>query len=166
MNKKSFLKFTAYALLFLGVPFLAEVLHDRNPQSVLSSILGMSYIFLIIPFGILKSVDYYKSNSGNSLVSRTFNVLFRAPLALFGLICLAIGISIIVWVLYNELIEKQESYPGGFKGFGMGIPILLLGWGILRSVFRRQETFDLPDDRNKIHNLDDGEADNGDGIPR
>ena len=68
--------------------------------------------------------------------------------------------------VYNELIEKQESYPGGFQGFGMGIPILLLGWGILRSVFRRQETFDLPDDRNKIHNLDDGEADNGDGIPR
>src|SRR5882762_409232 len=132
------MKLAAYVLVYLGVPVLTSKVRSEIAQSVL----GILYIFVLIPYGIVKSIDYYRTNSGSSFISRVFNLLFRAPLALFGLICLAGGLSIIIWVLYNVCVKRHEEYTGpglvtGLGSFGVGVPLVLYGFATLRSVIRR-----------------------------
>ena len=137
-------KFAAYAIVYLGVPMLASSLSNETARSVL----GIVYLFLLIPCAIVKCIDYYKTNAGGSFISRLFNVLFRVPLALFGLLCLLGGLSIIGWVLYNVCVQRQKQYTGphwiiGIGSFGFGVPLVLYGWGTIRSAIRRQEKFTL-----------------------
>lgn len=94
--------------------------------------LGIVYLFLLILYGILRLLDYYRTNDGTTLLRRTFNALFRVPLALFGLGCIVAGGSIIGWVLYNVLIERRKEYTGphwvfGLGSFGVGTPLVLYG---------------------------------------
>jgi hypothetical protein len=144
MNWKAPVRITAYLLLYLGVPVLAS----RAGNKTVGSVLGIAYIFLLIPFGILRLIDYYRTNDGTTLLRRIFNALFRVPLALFGLLCIVAGGSIIGWVLYNVLIERQKEYTGpglvfGLGSFGVGTPLVLYGWFTLRSAVRRKENITL-----------------------
>jgi hypothetical protein len=134
------MKVAIYMLVLVGVPILASVLLNETARSILA----ISYLFLVIPYGIVKSIEYYRTNLGNSAVSRTFNVIFRVPLGLFGMICLLGGFSIMGWVLYNVFIHREKEYTGprvvtGLSSFGVGVPLVVYGYATLRSVFRRQE---------------------------
>jgi len=55
---------------------------------------------------------------------RVLGILFGVPQALFGLVCVAAGGSIIVWVIWNSFIEREPEYSGGFLTFGVG-PMLV-----------------------------------------
>jgi hypothetical protein len=141
MNMKTATRVLAYLLVYLGVPIVAGIISHET----VSATLAIIYILVLIPFGILRLIDFYRSNDGTTLPRRVFNVLFRVPLALFGLVCLVAGASIIGWVLYNVLIERQAEYTGpsfivGLGSFGISVPLLLYGWMTLRSAVRRTET--------------------------
>jgi hypothetical protein len=134
------MRLAAYLLVYLGVPVVASKVHNET----VSAVLGIVYIFLLIPFGVLRVIDFYRTNDGTTLLSRVFNAVFRVPLALFGLVCLVVGISIIGWVLYNLFVERQKEYSGprfifGWGSFGVAVPLVLYGWFTLRSVVRRKE---------------------------
>ena len=140
MKSRALIRPIAYLLAYLGVPVVAAMV----PNATVSAVLAIVYIFLLIPFGILRLIDFYRTNEGTTSSSRTFNALFRVPLALFGLVCVAAGVAIIVWVIYNVFIERQEEYSGprfvlGWGSFGVGVPLLVYGWSTLRSVMRRKE---------------------------
>jgi hypothetical protein len=128
-----------------------------------SAVLGIVYIFLLIPFGILRMIDFYRTNDGTTLLSRIFNALFRVPLALFGAVCLVAGVAIIGWVLYNLLVERQKEYSGpgfvfGLSSFGVGVPLVLYGWFTLRSVVRRkQEVVLSPEEQEESEHEEDDE---------
>lgn len=133
------MKIAAYLLVYLGVPVLASIIRNET----VSTVLGIVYILLLVPFGILRTIDYYRTNDGQTLIARLFNAVFRVPLTLFGLVCLVAGISIIGWVLYNVFVERQRDYTGpqiifGFGSFGVGVPLVLYGWYTLRSVVSRK----------------------------
>ena len=49
---------------------------------------------------------------------------------LMGLLSLAIGGTIICWVLYNYLVERKKEFTGGNTFSGFGIPSALVGVGI------------------------------------
>lgn len=53
--------------------------------------------------------------------------LFGVPQALFGLTCIASGLAIAGWVVYNSLVERSEFYTGGF--LTLGISPALIGFG-------------------------------------
>lgn len=140
MKSKALIRILAYLLVYLGVPVIASVVKNQT----LASVLGIVYILVLIPFGILRMIDFYRTNDGTTMLSRGFNVLFRVPLALFGFVCLVTGVGIIGWVLYNVFFERQREYSGprfivGLGSFGVGVPLVLYGWFTLRSVVRRKE---------------------------
>lgn len=144
MNWKAFIRVAAYLLVYLGIPVIAA----EVPNEAVGTVLGIVYILLLIPFGILKIIDFYRTNGGTTLLSRIFNALFRVPLALFGLVCLVAGLAIIAWVLYNVFIERHKEYTGpnfvlGLGSFGVGVPLVLYGWFTLRSVVRRKQDVTL-----------------------
>jgi len=157
MNSRASIRIAAYLLVYLGVPVLASKVSNQTVRTVL----GIAYIILLIPFGILRMIDFYRTNDGTTLPSRVFDALFRVPLALFGLVCFMAGIAIIGWVLYNVFVERQSEYSGphlifGLGSFGVGVPLVLYGWFTLRSVacrkedaplsFEQQEEFDQEED--------------------
>jgi hypothetical protein len=159
MKPRALIRVVAYLLIYLGVPVVASMVTNQTAASVL----GIVYIFLLVPFGILRMIDFYRTNDGTTVLSRIFNVLFRVPLALFGLLCLAAGVAIIGWVLYNVLIARQKEYSGprfifGLGGFGVGAPLVLYGWFTLRSVLRRKEEIILsPEEQAEFEQEEDDE---------
>jgi hypothetical protein len=96
------------------------------------------------------------------VLSRVFNILFRVPLALFGLLCLVAGVAIIGWVIYNVFVERQKEYSGprwilGLGSFGVGVPLMLYGWFTLRSVVRRKVELSPEEQEEFEHEEDDEE---------
>ena len=75
--------------------------------------------------------------------------MLRALLkALFSFLALAIGSGILVWVLYNELVERQPQYRRPILGqFGLVFVMLGAGfyWGRQAlAYFRRREDRPAP----------------------
>ena len=140
MKSRALFRILAYLLVYLGLPVIASTVKNQT----VASVIGIVYILLLIPFGILRLIDFYRTNDGTTVLSRVFNVLFRVPLALFGFLCLIAGVGIIGWVLYNVLVERQKEYSGprfivGLGSFGVAVPLVLYGWSTLRSVVRRKD---------------------------
>jgi len=158
-NWKKLIRVAAWLLVYLGVPVVASMVTDQT----VSAVLGIVYIFLLIPLGILRLIDFYRTNQGTTLLSRLFNAAFRVPLAFFGLVCLLAGIALIGWVLYNVFVSRQKEYTGphlvlGLGSFGVGVPLVLFGWFTLRSVFRRKEVVTLsPEEQEELEHEEDDE---------
>ena len=153
------IRLAAYLIVYLGVPVAASKV--TNPT--VGAVLGIVYIFLLIPVGVLRMIDFYRTNDGTNSLRRIFNVLFRVPLALCGLVCLVTGAGIIVWVLYNVFVERQKEYTGprfvfGLGSFGLGVPLLLYGWSSLQSVVRRKPDVRLnPEKQEEFQHEEDDE---------
>lgn len=101
--------------------------------------------FLIsFPFVILYWIDLgreIRSAPGLGRLGRALGILMGVPQALFGLLCAAIGLAMIVWVLYNTFVERQPEYTGGFLTLGIGPVLVLFGLGWLVSAFRGGPAF-------------------------
>ena len=158
-NWKTSVRVAAYLLVYLGVPAIASMVTNQT----VSAVLGIVYIFLLIPFGILRLIDFYRTNDGTTLLKRVFNALFRVPLAFFVLVCLIAGIALIGWVLYNVFVSRQKEYTGphlvlGLGSFGFGVPLVLYGWFTLCSVVRRKEAVTLsPEEQEEFEQEEDDE---------
>ena len=159
MKSRVLLRIIAYLLIYLGVPAFGLMLNHET----ITAVLAIVYTFLLIPFGILRVIDFYRTNDGKTMLSRVFNVVFRVPLAVFGFVCLVAGIAIIGWVLYNVFVERQKEYSGppfilGLASFGFGVPLVLYGWLTLRSVARRKAQVTLsPEERDEFERNEDDE---------
>lgn len=74
---------------------------------------------------------------GDGWASRVLGILLGVPQALLGLCCVALGVTMIGWVLYNMFIERDEHYTGGLMAFGFGPAMVLLGTFWIVGAFRR-----------------------------
>jgi hypothetical protein len=97
-----------------------------------------------IPIGLLLSILYWldlgrelRANPPANRTLRILGFLMGVPQALFGLLCLVAGVSIIGWVLYNSFWHRDPHYTGGFLTFGIGPLLSLFGIGWLVDAFRR-----------------------------
>lgn len=148
MNSRTLIRVFIYLFFYLGVPAIAFLINNENVKFVVA----IAYMLLLIPIGILRMIDFYRSNDGATTLSRMFNVLFRVPLALLGLVCLGAGITIICWVLYNVFVERQKHYTGptfvlGPGSFGISVPLLFFGFLTLRSSIRRKADVGLSSEK-------------------
>ena len=75
-------------------------------------------------------------------VIRMFGFIFRL---VFGLLGVLFGTAIIIWVLYNYLVERLPEFSGPrvFGGFGAAVPMLTFGIYWLRNLRRK------PDDKSE-----------------
>ncbi len=81
------------------------------------------FIFVGIPLLILSWVDLGRAIRGAQNQTRllfTLGILFGFPQAVFGILAMICGISIIGWVVYNAFVKRQPEYGGGFLTFGIG----------------------------------------------
>jgi hypothetical protein len=157
MNLKASRRVAVYLLVYLGVPLAVSMIHNQTADTVLVIV----YIYLFIPFAILRAIDFYRTNDDTTKFGRVFNIVFRVPLALFGLTCLVVGVAIIGWVLYNVFVQRQKEYSGpsfifGLGSFGVGAPLVLYGWFALRSVLRRKKEF-TPEELEEFEHEEDDE---------
>ena len=67
---------------------------------------------------------------------RALGVLMGVPQALFGLVCVVVGLAIVAWVIYNTFIERRPTYSGGLLTFGMGPAMVVFGALWIASAFR------------------------------
>lgn len=125
--------------LKLAASFLAV------PLSVLLVCLTRNEWFFILsatslPLIILYWMDFgqeIRNSKHRHVLVRAVGILMGVPQALFGLVCFISGIAIVLWVLYNTLIERQPHYSGGLLTFGIGPALTFFGAGWVVSAFRR-----------------------------
>jgi len=112
-------------------------------SGVLITYTGLDIFFYTFLAGLVAIVLYWldlahEARSARNLGIPRFILIFLGiPQALLGLVCLSFGIAMVLWVLYNSLIERQPEYSGGFFTFGIGPICIVFGGGWLWSAFRR-----------------------------
>ena len=79
----------------------------------------------------------FRNTDNPSHLTRVFGILMGVPQALFGLASVAIGLSIILWVLYNSFFGTDPNYSGGLLSFGIGPLLVMFGLAWIASAFRR-----------------------------
>lgn len=98
-----------------------------------------------IPVGLVLSILYGFDLAAECRTAPSPNRLRRiacwalaVPQVLFGLLSTAIGMAILVWILYNTFVDRQPQYRPHLFGFGIGPLLLLFGIGWIASAFRRR----------------------------
>lgn len=108
-------------------------------------ITGNGYFILLLlaglPAAILFGVDLGRELRALPAPSRNQRVLGLAlgvPQVLFGLLCAAIGLILVAWILYNLLIETLPQFRiPSLPALAVGPMMILVGLGWARTAFRR-----------------------------
>jgi hypothetical protein len=130
----------------LAVKLAASLL--ALPLSVLLMILFKEGWFALLGLvGLVLSPLYWmefgkalRNEPTGSRIQRVVGVLMGVPQALFGLACVAIGLALIGWILYNLLVERQPEFRMG----SLFLPpvLVLFGAGWVGDAFRRRRPGD------------------------
>ncbi|ENE2728827.1 TPA: hypothetical protein ACKP89_003519 [Stenotrophomonas maltophilia] len=106
---------------------------------------GNGYFILLLliglPAAILSWFDLGRELRAIPSPTRTERALGLAmgvPQVLFGLLCAVIGLLLVVWILYNLLIEHQSQFRiPSLPAFAAGPMMIVVGLGWARTAFRR-----------------------------
>ena len=125
-----------YAIaFFLGC---LGALQFGEPDGTWQFIWFIVWIFIALPVLLLRLFEAASVwRQSHCVIGRLFGWIFGAFHFLFALTMLGIGVSIILWILYNLLIERQPEFKGHWFNL---IPVLImigLGWQWLRSIFAK-----------------------------
>lgn len=134
--RTSLLKFLASILFLYG---LASAIYNTRDETWLTVWLSL-FAFVAIPFFVLTWIGLGKAlrNQENpSLFIKTTGILFGVPQTIFGLLSIAIGVTLIGWILYNLLIEQQEEFSGSIFSIGSSLTFIIFGVLWLRRAFKR-----------------------------
>ncbi|MCG7657544.1 hypothetical protein [Wielerella bovis] len=95
-------------------------------------------VWLLLAFPILL-LRLFEAGSvwrqSNHWFGRLIGWFFGLFHLLFALLTFSIGVAIILWILYNLLIEQHPEFMGSLGGFGIAPIMIVLGWFWLRGIF-------------------------------
>ena len=133
----------AFFFAFLGNIFVVLYLGTKANHLVGYSIFTLCVVLL--PLYILVSKDALEHIANTSKISNfqksiTWLIACLSTI-IFGLLAISIGIVLILWILYNILIERQLEFsmPMLFSGFGLGPSMLIFGLYCLKSLWVKRK---------------------------
>ncbi len=133
--RRSAIKLGSACLFLVVLIVFVRLTNDDSWKSVWM----LLFIFIGTPFLILSIFDLGKSLRAvpdPTWLTRALGIPFSVPQALFAVLTIAIGVSLIGWVIYNSFVRRVAEYSGGFLTFGMGPAMILGGVGWLRQIIR------------------------------
>lgn len=133
--RESVIKLGSAFLLLIVLIVLVRLSNDDSWKSVWMGL----FIFIGTPLLIFSVFDLGRSLRevpNPSWLIRVLGILFAVPQALFALLTIAIGVSLLAWDLYNSIVRRVPEYSGGFLTFGIGPALILGGVGWLRQTIR------------------------------
>lgn len=105
----------------------------------LSPWFGLIFIVCFI-LSILYTIDYFGELKALKKPSKTQKIILSflfIPHLLISLFAITFGCVIFGWVLYNNFIERQPDYTGGFLTFGVAPGFIILGITNIVSYFKK-----------------------------
>ena len=119
----------------LAVPLL------RTRNEFASIIILILLLFVAFPLLLLTCMDLGKAlraEESKGFLLKVLAMLFSVSRALLGLLAVVFGVSIILWALYNYLIERRPEFPDFlFPSLGIGPALVAVGLYWLRDCFGR-----------------------------
>ena len=97
-------------------------------------------IIVALPTSIVLWLDYGRELRSAPSPSRgrlILSWLVGIPQFFFGVVSLIVGVSIVVWVLYNSFWDHRPEYSGSLLTFGIGPALALFGVGLIVNAFKR-----------------------------
>ncbi len=135
--KKLYFVFSAFVVNIIAIPIIGV-----HAQELVAYII-FTLCVVLLPLYVLYSKDALASIGRVSNMpahqSIVVWVIACLPTLTFGLLAIAIGVSIVAWVVYNVLIERQPEYSGAFLGLGLGPGLLCFGLLLLKSLWIKRK---------------------------
>lgn len=120
-------------LVVVGPPLLFATI---PLPAVLGAVLGIGWIFLGIPIGILLVLDWYRNPHVGSTAAQWARHGLRIPILVFGVVAVLIGVSVLVWVAYNVFWERQPEFRWG-AALSLQFGFIMFGWYLIRLALAR-----------------------------
>ncbi|HDS1826520.1 hypothetical protein [Stenotrophomonas sp. AG209] len=108
-------------------------------------ITGNGYFILLLLVGLPAAILFWfdlgrelRALPTPSRAERALGLAMGVPQVLFGLSCAGIGLILVIWILYNLLIESRPHFRvPSLPGFAVGPMMIVIGLGWARTAFRR-----------------------------
>ncbi|HEX6861680.1 MAG TPA: hypothetical protein VF414_02635 [Thermoanaerobaculia bacterium] len=101
-------------------------------------------LLLGLPLALLLYLDWVaalRARRRRRVGARLLVGIASLPAFSFGLIAFVTGLTLIVWVLYNVLVERQPQFRWSpWQGFGIGPPLVVAGWIWMRRALGHEES--------------------------
>ena len=116
--------------LLVGPPVLLAVFRFDEP---IAPILGIFWIFVSVPIGILVALDWFRYATHTTMADRLFQHILRGPIFLLGAAAVVLGVSVVAWVAYNVLWERQPEFRwSGLPAIGLMGGLISFGVYLVR----------------------------------
>jgi hypothetical protein len=134
--------FLVVLFLFISCFCLIPVL-GHKAHEVVGYLIFFVFVVLL-PILALTGKDalvYLSENSKeNQYLSIGVKVIAGVPVIIFGALSLIIGISIIIWVIFNLFVERLPEFTGGmFSGLGIGPALIYFGISSLKTIWIKKQ---------------------------
>ncbi|MBN5142890.1 MULTISPECIES: hypothetical protein [Stenotrophomonas] len=123
---------------------------------------GNGYFILLLLIGLPAAILFWfdlgrelRAIPTPSRTQRTLGLAMGVPQVLFGLLCAGIGMVLVIWILYNLLVQTLPQFRiPSLPAFAVGPMMIVVGLGWARTAFRRatleQDGFEQDDPEQDI----------------
>lgn len=106
---------------------------------------GNGYFILLLLIGLPAAILFWfdlgrelRATPSPTRTERALGLAMGVPQVLFGLLCAGIGLMLVLWILYNLLVEQQSQFRiPSLPALGGGPLMIVVGLGWARTAFRR-----------------------------
>ena len=136
---KLYIVFAAFVVNLFLIPIIGKYANHLVGYSL------FTLFVVLLPLYVLFSKDALVHIASTTNIGASQKVLAWViaciPAFTFGLLATGFGAAIIVWVLYNYLIERQPEFtvPVVFGSFGIAPAMLFFGIYTLKSLWVRRK---------------------------
>jgi len=132
---KLYFVFGAFVLNLTLIPVLGKYANQFVGYAL------FTLFIVLLPLYVLYSKEALENLANNSKLKRSQKliawILACLPALFFGVLATVFGATIIIWVLYNLLIERHPEFSGTaiFGGLGIAPVMLVFGVHTLKSLW-------------------------------